>query len=157
MPPAFRLLALLISMSLLAWTIVAIVHLAPWLARRTRREALLVVVTPHLFRHVGALALFPGIGATPLAWSVPLAWGDGCTALLAACTMTALHRSWRFAIPLAWVFNVFGTLDLLHNAVNAAALGVAPTLGVIAFVVAMGVPGMFVFHMLVFRTLLRPA
>ena len=144
-------------MSLVAWTIVTVVHVAPWLARRTRREALLVVVTPHLFRHVGVLALFPGIGTPPPEWSVPLAWGDTATALLAALTMIALHREGSYAIPITWVFNVFGILDLLHNAGNAVALVVAPTLGPIAFVVAFGVPMMFIAHVLVFRTLLRPA
>ena len=115
----------------------------------------MVAVTPHLFRHVGALALFPGMGDVPRAWSVPLAWGDGITALLAAATMIALQRSWRHAVALTWVFNVFGLLDLLHNGYGAAALGIAPQLGVIAYVVAFGVPGMLVFHLLVFRTLLR--
>jgi hypothetical protein len=157
MPPTARLLVVLVLMSLLAWAIIAIVHLGPWLARRSRRDALLVVVMPHMFRHVGALALFPGVGSAPTAWSVPLAWGDGITAILAALTMIALHRSWRAAIPLAWVFNVFGTLDLLHNAAGAIALQIAPALGVLAYVVAFGVPGMLVFHLLVFRTLLRRA
>jgi hypothetical protein len=144
-------------MSLLAWGIIAWVHLVPWLERRSRREALLVAVTPQMFRHVGALALFPGVGATPLAWSLPLAWGDGITALLAALTMIALHRSWRYAMALTWIFNGFGLLDMLHNGYNAAALQIAPQLGVIAFVVAFGVPGMFVCHLLVFRILLRPS
>src|SRR4051812_13390988 len=110
MPPSAKLLAALMAMSLLAWGIVASVHLVPWLDRQSRREALLIVVLPHMFRHVGALALFPGIGAPPPEWSVPLAWGDGITALLAALTMIALHRSWRHAIALTWVFNAFGTL-----------------------------------------------
>jgi hypothetical protein len=101
--------------------------------------------------------MLPGVAAVPSAWSVPLAWGDGITALLAALTMIALHCSWRYAIQLAWVFNVFGMLDMIHNAVNAAALRVAPDLGVIAYVVAFGVPGMFVCHLLVFRLLCRRA
>ncbi len=155
MPPSARLLALLMLMSLVAWTIVTIVHVVPWLARQSQREALLVVVTPHLFRHIGALALFPGIGSAPAEWSVPLAWGDGITAVLAALTMIALHRTWAFALPLAWVFNVFGILDLLHNAVGAAVHVVAPTLGPAAYVVAFAVPGMLVCHVLVFRVLLR--
>jgi hypothetical protein len=157
MPPSAQQLFGLMAMSLLAWSIIAWVHVLPWLARMSRREALLFVVMPHMFRHVGALALYPGIGAAPAAWSVPLAWGDGITALLAAATMIALHRSWRWAIGLTWFFNVFGTLDLLHNGWNAAVLQVAPHLGVIAYIVAFAVPGMLVCHLLVFRTLLRSA
>ncbi len=155
MPPAARLLFVLAAMSLVAWTIVAVVHVAPWLARWSRRDALLVVMTPQMFRHVGALALFPGIGATPPEWSVPLAWGDAATASLAALTMIALYRDWRAAIPLAWVTTVFGTLDLLHNGMNAARLGVAPSLGPIVYVVVIAVPGMLAAHVLALRVLMR--
>ncbi len=144
------------AMSVLAWGIIAWVHLVPWLDTQARRDALLVAVTPHLFRHVGAMAVFPGVGQTPAAWSVPLAWGDGITSLLAALAMIALYNCWRSAIPLVWVFNVFGLADLLHNGYGAAALQIAPQLGVIGYVVAFGVPGMLVFHLLVFRILLRP-
>jgi hypothetical protein len=156
MPPSAKLLAVLMAMSLLAWGIVAWVHVVPWLDTHSRREGLLVAVTPHLFRHVGAMAVFPGVGQTPPAWSVPLAWGDGLTALLAAGAMIALYKSWRHATLLVWFFNLFGLLDLLHNGYGAAVLQIAPQLGVIGYVVAFGVPGMFVAHLLVFRTLLRP-
>ena len=155
MPASAQLLALLAAMSLLAWGIVARVHLLPWLDRRAPRDALLVVVAPHMFRHVGAMALLPGIGDAPAAWSVPLAWGDGATALLAALAMIALHRSWRAAVALTWLFNVVGILDMLHNGHRAAILQVAPRLGVVAYVVAFVVPGMLVCHLLVFRALLR--
>ena len=54
-----------------------------------------------------------------------------------------------------WVFNLVGTLDWLHNGINAALLGVAPVLGVVIYVVGFAVPGMLVAHIVVFRTLLR--
>lgn len=155
MPASAKLLALFMAMSLIAWGIIAWVHIVPWLDRRSKREALLIAVMPHMFRTIGAMAMFPGIGNPPRAWSLPLAWGDGITAVLAMLSMIALHKSWRHATKLVWVFNVFGLLDLLHNAYNAAALQVAPQLGVIGYVVGFGVPGMLVFHVLVFRTLLR--
>lgn len=155
MPPSAKLLALMMAMSLVSWTIIVRVHLLPWLDRQSRREALLVAVAPHLFRHVGVLAVFPGIGNVPREWSVPLAWGDGITTLLAALTMISLYRSWRYAIALAWVFNVFGLLDLLHNGYGAARLQLAPNMGPIAYVVGFGVPLMLLFHVLVFRILLR--
>jgi hypothetical protein len=155
MPPSAKLLALFMAISLCAWTVIARVHVVPWLDARPKRDALLVVVLPHMFRHVGAMALFPGIGDPPPEWSVPLAWGDGLTAVLAIASMIALYAKWSHATKLVWVFNVFGILDLLHNGVNAARLEVAPRLGVIGYVVGFGVPMMLVFHVLVFRTLLR--
>ena len=112
-----------------------------------------MVVTPS-FRHIGALALFPGIGSAPAGGRAARVgrWDHGGPG---GATMIALHRTWAFAIPLAWVFNVFGILDLLHNAVGAAVHVVAPTLGPAAYVVAFAVPGMLVCHVLVFRVLLR--
>jgi hypothetical protein len=155
MPPSAKLLASLIAASLVAWGIIAVVHVVPGLDRRTRREALLIAVTPQMFRTIGAMALFPGIGSPPDAWARPLAWGDCITAGLAMLSMIALHRSWPHAIKVVWVFNVIGVLDMLHNVRNAIALRIAPQLGPIGFVVGFIVPGMFVFHILVFRTLLR--
>ena len=101
------------------------------------------------------MALFPGLGSVPEAWARPLAFGDGITALLAMGSMVALKLSWSHATKLVWLFNVFGLLDMLHNGYNSVALTVAPALGPIGYVVGFGVPGMFVFHLLVFRTLLR--
>lgn len=155
MPTAAKLLGLLFLMSFVAWGIIAWVHLVPWLRRHSQREALLVTVLPHMFRHIGTLALFPGIAEVPPAWAVPLAWGDGITATLAALSMVALHRSWKHANKLVWAFNLFGCADLVHNGISAVALQVAPQLRVVAYVVAVLVPGMLVFHLLVFQTLLH--
>ena len=149
------ILPLVIALSLLAWAIIAWVHLVPWLDTHSRREGLLLVVMPHMFRHLGAMAMFPGLADVPRAWALPLAWGDGITAGLAAISMIGVHRSWRHAAKFVWVFNLFGLIDMFHNVYNAAALQVAPRLGVLAYVVGFGLPGMFVFHLLVFRTLLR--
>jgi hypothetical protein len=156
MPPSARLLALFMLLSICAWSIIAWVHIVPWIDKKTKREALLVVVLPHMFRTIGAMALFPGLSTVPEAWAVPLAWGDGTTAVLAMLSMIALKKSWVHATKLVWVFNVFGLLDMLHNAYNSVVLEVAPHMGPIAYVVGFGVPGMMMFHILVFRTLIRP-
>jgi hypothetical protein len=150
-----QLLPLFVVMSLYAWTMVANVHVLPALARRSRREALMIAVTPHMFRHVGAMALYPGITNLPAEWTVPLAWGDGITAVLAASSITVLWKSWRHATKVVWVFNVFGLLDLLHNGFNAARLELGARFGLVGYVVGFGVPMMLVFHILVFRILLR--
>jgi hypothetical protein len=156
MPPSAKLLALFMVMSLCSWGIIARVHLIPWLDRRSQRDALLVVIAPQMFRTIGAMALFPGIGNPPPEWSVPLAWGDGATSVLAMVAMIALHKSWTHATKLVWVASVFGLLDMLHNAYNSVRLVVAPHLGPIGYVVGFGVPLMLVFHVLAFRALLRP-
>src|SRR5688572_16063495 len=112
MPPSARLLALFMLMSICAWSIIAWVHIVPWLDRRSRREALLVAVMTPMFRTIGAMALFPGLSTVPAEWAVPLAWGDGITAILAMSSMVALKKDWAHATKLVWVFNVFGLLDM---------------------------------------------
>jgi len=67
MPGSAKLLALFMAMSLVAWGIIACVHIAPWLDKHSKREALLIAVMPHMFRHVGAMAMFPGLGDPPRA------------------------------------------------------------------------------------------
>jgi hypothetical protein len=155
MPPAARLLALFMLFGLSAWSVVAWVHVVPALDRRSKRDALLIAVLPHMFRTIGAMAMFPGLSTVPEEWALPLAWGDGITSVLAMLSMVALKKSWLHATKLVWVFNVFGLLDMLHNGYNSVRLQVAPNMGPIAYVVGFGVPGMLVFHILVFRTLLR--
>lgn len=157
MPPAARLLVLFMIMSICAWTIIARVHLLPWLDRRAKERQLMILVTPQMFRTIGAMALFPGIGDPPAEWATPLAWGDGTTAVLAMLAILLLDRGWKHATKVVWLSAVFGLLDMLHNAFNSIVLQVAPRLGPIGYVVGFGVPMMLVFHILVFRALLRPA
>jgi hypothetical protein len=157
MPPAARLLVVLMILSICAWAIIARVFLLPWLDRQTKRRTLMILLTPQMFRTIGAMAVFPGIGDPPAEWATPLAWGDGTTAVLAMLAVLALHHDWRHANKVVWVSAVFGLLDMLHNAVNSIVLQVAPRLGPIAYVVGFGVPMMLVFHVLAFRALVRPA
>ena len=71
--------------------------------------------------------------------------------------MAALSWRWSIAIPMVWIFNVWGTLDLL----NAYYVGVTkiqnPGLfGAGIYIPALYVPLLLVSHVLVFMILLRP-
>jgi hypothetical protein len=153
--PRHAIIPLLFLLTSAAFTTWSIVHVIPRIRGLSRRDALLWLVMPHTMRHIGAMALYPGLTDLPDAWTIPLAIGDAATSLLAMASMLALHARARFAIGLTWVFNVFGLADLLHNAYGAAAMELGPRLGVIAYVVAFGVPVMLGFHVLVFFALLR--
>jgi hypothetical protein len=41
-------------------------------------------------------------------------WGDFIAAVLALFSMAALSWRWSIAIPVVWLFNIWGTLDLLN-------------------------------------------
>ena len=61
---------------------------------------------------MGLLFLVPGVVAEPLPpeFANPAAYGD-----LAAGALAILARGgWRAALPLVWLFNVVGTVDLLY-------------------------------------------
>ena len=45
---------------------------------------------------------------------MPAAYGDLLAALLALLAIAALRMAWAGAIPLVWLFNVEGTLDLVN-------------------------------------------
>jgi hypothetical protein len=151
-----KVFVLQVVLSLGAYSALAWAVLVPRIAHATRRDALAMVIWPETLRHVGATMLAVGGGDTVLeAWSEPLAVGDCATAMLALVTFVALKRRWRVAVPMAWVTTLFGGADLLHNVVQAARLGVAPRLGLATLVPTMGVPLMFVLHVVALGILAR--
>jgi hypothetical protein len=80
--------------------------------------------------------------ALPAVFAGPAAYGDLVAGLLALGTIVALRARAAAAIPLAWVFNVVGLLDLVHafyqgltHDVQLGAAYVIPTFIVPALVV----------------------
>jgi hypothetical protein len=88
--------------------------------------------------------------------SIPAAWGDFVAAILALLSIAALTWRWSFAIPLVWVFNVWGTVDLLYAYYNGIMLELEPGLfGAAFYIPTMIVPPLLVTHALIFLILLR--
>ena len=60
--------------------------------------------------------LITGVTSEPLdgRFSIPAAYGDLLAAALTLVALLALLLDWTVAIPLVWIFNVFGALDLLN-------------------------------------------
>lgn len=62
----------------------------------------------------------------------------------------------RAGVVIVWIFNVWGTFDLLHAFYEANAGGVIPgQLGAAYFIPTLLVPLLLVTHVLIFRILLR--
>ena len=55
-------------------------------------------------------ATYPGL---PPQFAYPAAFGDLVTAILALIAIPFVLRGSRFARPAVWVFNIFGSIDLL--------------------------------------------
>src|SRR5262245_44403249 len=154
------LFGLSILMSFLAVGLVTKVYIWPRLRVMPRTDALIPLVIPHTFRFVGLSFLIPGVVSPSLspAFTVPAAYGDLVAAILAGVATLALTARASWAIPMAWVFNVWGAADLLHAIYQGQiGVGIAPgSLGAAFFIPTVVVPALLVLHGLIFWLLLRP-
>jgi hypothetical protein len=82
------------------------------------------------------------------------AYGDLIAAVLALLALMTLQS--RLGIPLVWVFNVWGTADLLYAFYQGNSLGVEPgQYGAAYFIPTVIVPLLLNTHGVVFRILLQ--
>ena len=156
MPTDLSLL-LSIVMGLTAYGLIAKWYLMPVLLTLPRARALVPLLLFHCFRFIGLAFLIPGVTSQPLdpRFANPAAYGDLLAALLAFFAILALRRGWRTAIPLVWVFNVEGTLDLLNAVTQGLRYTEDGALGATYFIPAIVVPALLVTHVMVFVILLR--
>jgi len=153
------LLGLSVLMNFVASGIVTRLYIWPRLRAMSREEALLPLVVPHMFRFVGLSFLVPGVVSASLStdFARPAAYGDLGAALLAIIAVLALSARVSWALPIVWVFNLWGTIDLL-NAFYQAQIGVqigVGSLGAAFFIPTVLVPPLLVTHGLIFWLLLQ--
>src|SRR5262245_29492271 len=114
-PVLDRILTLNLVASTAVFYVAARVYLLPRLGQLRVRDVLVPILLLHSLRHLGLMFLTRGaiyLGLpTQFAW--PAALGDFITAILAFVAIGPVLRDWPVARPLVWVFNIFGTLDLL--------------------------------------------
>src|SRR5215469_2402607 len=97
---AFALFGIGALLSTVSSVVVATLYVWPWLRRVNPREALAILVAPHLFlRFIGLSFLVPGVVTTalPPAFAVPAAFGDLLAGLLAIVATVALTRQAAWA------------------------------------------------------------
>ena len=114
----------------------------------------MALILPHATRHLGLAFLVPGLVAQPLPSSFALAaaYGDFVSGLLALLSLVALRRGWSLALPLVWLFNIVGAVDLLHALRQADAV---PDLGATWYIPTFWVPILLVTHVMIFAWPLR--
>src|SRR6516162_8605718 len=118
------LFGLSVLMSFLAFGIVTRLYIWPRIGAMPREDALAALAAPHMFRFVGLSFLVPGVVSPTLSpdFAIPAAYGDLGASVLAILTTLALVARASWAIPIAWVFNIWGTVDLL-NAIYQGRIG----------------------------------
>jgi hypothetical protein len=103
---------------------------------------------------VGLSFLVPGLvgEALPRSFAFAAGYGDFTSGLLALLALLALRGRWKLALPLVWLFTVFGTVDLLNALRTAAAI---PHLHTTWYIPTFVVPLLLVTHVMIFARLLR--
>jgi hypothetical protein len=75
---------------------------------------------------------------------------------LALLSIAALTKRWPFAVPLVWLFNLWGSIDLLYAYYQGITLHIDPGAFGAAFLIpTMIVPPLLITHTLIFVVLLR--
>ncbi len=130
----------------------------PALGSLPRATALIPLLLIHSFRHVGMAFLIPGVTAEALdpRFANPAAYGDLLAAALALAAIIALRFNFALAIPLVWIFNIEGFVDLLNALYHGFRYTPDGHLGATYFIPAVIVPALLVTHVMVFVLLLRP-
>jgi hypothetical protein len=156
--PSRALFAISIVFGLAAWGAVAWHYIWPALRERPSPENLKPILLLHGFRFLGLSFVVPGVVSPelPAAFAQPVAYGDLITAMLAMLALATLGT--RTGTVLTWVFNAFGTADLLFGFYQGARISLPDTQGLLGagyFILAAYVPLLLITHGLVFRMLLR--
>lgn len=135
-------------------------YLWPAIRNRDPKTALTPLLLYACLRVNGLMFLIPGLvaPALPRAFAVPTAWGDLLAAVLALIAVSALRANLRIALPLIWLFNVEGILDLAYANLATFIARVDPAqLGVSYYLAVLNVPAMIVVHVIIFAYLTGPA
>jgi hypothetical protein len=137
--------------------VAARLYLLPLIPRVRPRQILVPILLLHSTRHLGMMfltrgATYPGL---PLEFAYPAAFGDLITAILAFAAIPLVIRGSRFAKPIVWTFNIFGTIDLLAAITTATIYNAPIAMGPAYWIPAFWVPLLLVTHYVTFVLLSR--
>ena len=146
------------AFGLAVWGVVTRQYIWPALRERPNPESLKPILLLHAFRFLGLAFVVPGVVSAelPAIFARPVAYGDFTTAILALFALSALGT--RPGTVLTWVFNMFGTADLLVAFYLGSRISLPDNpglLGATYFILAAYVPLLLITHGLTFRILVR--
>lgn len=152
-----RILTANLIFTTLIFYVAARIYLLPKIQEIKPEIILLPILLLHSLRHLGLMfltqgATYPGM---PPQFAYPAAIGDLITAILAFTAIPAVLKHRPFAHSLLWVFNIFGTFDLIL-AITLATIYKAPLfMGAAYWIPAFWVPALLVTHYITFIVLTR--
>ena len=155
--PIALILPVSITFSFVAWTLIMIWYVHPNIKTYPMEEVIVPLLLLHTFRYIGLMFLVPGVTTEILdtRFSHPAAYGDLIAAVLAFVALGAIRLHAPWALASVWIFNIWGTVDLL----NAVARGIMYTpdghLGATYWIPATIVPFLLVTHAYIFMLLAK--
>lgn len=152
---AQQIFGLQVLLSFLVYGLVARWYVTPRLAPLALHAALQPLLVLHATRYLGMVFLVPTVvgPALPAGFAGPAAYGDLLAALLALAALVALRARAPIALPLTWLFNVVGLLDLINAFYQGLRNDVQ--LGAAYFIPTLVVPALVITHLMIFRMLVR--
>jgi len=155
MIPLELILPLSVTIGLLASGLIALWYVWPRIRSMPARDALTILIFPHVFRYLGLSFLIHGVTTAPMnhGFSLPTAYGDLLSALLALISIAALKVNTRVAIPLVWIFSVVGTVDFLNAFARGLTLAAPGDFGATYYIPMVVVPPLMVGHALILARL----
>lgn len=144
------------TIGIVGWGLVAKIWVIPGLKDYPLHAGLALLTIPHVFRYIGLSFLITGVTNTPLdtRFAVPAAYGDLLAAVLALIAVIALMNKSKYAIPVVWVFNIVGFIDFIIAVIQGLRYTHPEEMGATYFIPVLGVPLLFVSHLLIFWMLL---
>ena len=152
-----RILTVNLILSTVVFYVAAKIYVLPRIGQIRPQTIIIPILLLHSLRHLGLMflmrgATYPGM---PPQFAYPAAIGDFITAILAFTAIPAVASNLRLGQSLVWIFNVFGTIDLI-TAITLATIYNAPIyMGAAYWIPAFWVPALLATHYLTFIVLTR--
>jgi hypothetical protein len=150
--PVNPILPINLILGVLLFRLALNIYVVPNMATWSPATLLTPILLLHMLRELGLMFMFPGatLPGMPDAFAVPAALGDFMAAVLATIALFAVRRHAGSAKTWVWIFNVWGTLDLIVAIGLAVIFKSAPHLGAAYWIPAFWVPMLLATHALVF-------
>jgi hypothetical protein len=144
--------------SVFVCALVAVWYVLPALTKLSRNSALTLLLFVHVFRYVGMTLLVTDMidPKLPREFLSSAAYGDLLAAALALASIFALRSNWRAALPLVWVANTWGFVDLLNGLRSVLQLNVPSfNLATFWYIYTFYAPLVIVSHLMIFWILIK--
>jgi hypothetical protein len=147
-----------LTMSFVVFGLLAKWYFWPYVSTLPFTQGVLILLLPFLFRHLGLMSLVPGVvdpelTQTTFAWYQ--AYGDFIAMILALISFILVHKRWKYALAVVWLFNIVGTLDHLNAMVLGTLSDIGAQLHAFWYIPVIVVPLDMILHFLIFVLLIE--